>query len=123
MTVEVAAGVVATGAGVVAAGVGGLPPEPVELPQAATSIASNRTMLIGKARLRFFIPYMFLLIEWSNSAFANMLLLSNTQKVTGRLLWWLDMLIRMKQVMSYAVARCSPVSAASSFCEFQTRGC
>lgn len=83
--VDVAAGVVATGAGVVAAGVGVLPPEPVALPQAATSIASNRTMLKGKARLRFFISYVFLLDE-STSAFAEKLLLTNTQKVTGRLI-------------------------------------
>jgi hypothetical protein len=63
MTVEVAAGVVATGAGVVAAGVGVLLPEPpVEPPQAATSIATSRTMLIGKARLRCFIFCVFLLI-------------------------------------------------------------
>ena len=60
-----AAGVVATGAGVVAAGAGGVgvvPPEPVEPPQAATSIASKRSMLMGIARLRFFMAYVFLLM-------------------------------------------------------------
>ena len=47
------AGVVATGAGVVAAGVGVLPlPELVELPQAATTIASNTNMVRGSVRLR-----------------------------------------------------------------------
>ena len=58
MTVEAGvAGVVATAAGVVAtgAGVGVLPLEPVEPPQAATSIANKKTMLNGIARLRFFM--------------------------------------------------------------------
>ena len=55
----VAAAVVGVGVGVFAVGVGVL--LPVELPQAATSNASKRTMLIGIARLRFFISYLFLL--------------------------------------------------------------
>ena len=60
-TVEAgAAGVVAAGAG----GVGVLPPlEPVELPQAATSIASKMTIVMGKARLKLVISFVFLLIR------------------------------------------------------------
>src|SRR5260221_225017 len=63
MTVAGAAGGV--GVGVFAVGVGVLLlPYPllfVELPQAATSNASKRTMLIGRARLRCFMSYRFLL--------------------------------------------------------------
>jgi hypothetical protein len=49
--------------GVVAAAVGVLLlPELVEPPQAATAIASKRTMVIGKVRLRYIISF---LLSWS----------------------------------------------------------
>ncbi len=61
----VAAEAVGVSVGVFAVGVGVLllpyPLLPVELPQAATSNASKRTMLISRARLRCFMSSLFLL--------------------------------------------------------------
>jgi len=77
---------VGVGVGVFAVGVGVLllpyPLLPVELPQAATSNASKRTMLIGIARLRFFMSYLFLLNGSVKLGCCRHSSIDNTQKVT-----------------------------------------
>src|SRR5579859_788214 len=123
LTVEVAAGVVATGAGVVAVGVGVLPPEPVELPQAATSIASNRTMLMGKARLRFFIPYVFLLIGQVKLGFRQLASVEQYAEGYRQFAVVVRYACRAKQVITRVTVRYSRVSVASSFCGFPSTVC